>query len=229
MKQDVYIYKTDAMRRLVYLVSHGYTRHTSGMVSPAKAEGLALKFSDRYGIERTSQQRFRSKAKGQANAFLVLWAESKETVRWWLLATPGEGLVSQLEELKDVTDKRSRITLTGYELVQMPRKGRLADWTWRMTPDNREAWQERLKTAVRSGNDELMRQALHSLKRVPAFAESRREAFSLLRLAEAEWQRVQSGEWPYGKAYIGWFGRFQKGDTLPLDTFSKRRTQYDGQ
>lgn len=229
MKHNVYVHKTDAMRRLVYLVSHGYARYTSGTVSAAKAEGLTLKFSDRYGIERTSQQRFRAKAKGQANAFLVLWAESKEVVYWWLLATPGDGLITQLEELKDVTDKRSRITLTGYELVQMPRKGRLADWTWRMTADNREAWQERLKTAVRNGNDELIRQALHSLRRVPAFAESRREAFSLLRLAEVEWQRVQSGEWPYGKAYIGWFGRFQKGDTLPLDAFSKRRSKHDGQ
>ena len=69
---DVFIYKTDAMRKILNLVSLGYVRYTCGDISPKKLQGFIAKFKDRYGINRTTQQCYRAKAKGEANSQLVL-------------------------------------------------------------------------------------------------------------------------------------------------------------
>ncbi|MBB3105426.1 hypothetical protein [Azomonas macrocytogenes] len=216
---SIITHKTDAMRKLQLLVARGHSRWTAGQVEPRKLQALTLKFSDRYGTEKTAQQRWRSKAKGEASSHLVLWQEQPSDlvaapVHWWLVVTPGVGLVSDLEQLQDA--RRQRLSLTGYELAQMPRKGRLASWTWRMTAENYAVWEERLRTIIRH-NDELgISQSLHSLRRTPPFAESRRQAFDLGRLAQAEWKRTKRGLCPYDGLYVGWFGRFQAAAKAPL-------------
>ena len=138
------------MKRILHHCSNAYTRYTSGKISPEKAHSLCLKLKDRYEIERTVQQRFRAKAKGQANSQLVMLFEKESNiVFWWLLVTPGKGLVDQMEDLKDALGRKSRIEFGGYELAIMPRKDRKPSWTWRMTAENKEAWRERLQVAVR--------------------------------------------------------------------------------
>lgn len=213
---SIITHKTDAMRKLQLLVSRGHIRWTGGQIEPRKLQALTLKFSDRYGTGKTAQQRWRAKAKGEASSHLVLWQpQSKEpkksppfSVHWWLVVTPGEGLVSDLEQLQDV--QRQRIELTGYELAQMPRKGRPASWTWRMTSENYTAWEERLKTVIRHNDEVGIRQSLYSLRRTPPFAESRRQVFSLGKFATSEWRRrYQDREsCPYDELYVGWFGKF---------------------
>ena len=213
-------HKTDALRRLQYLVTHGYTHWISGTVSPKQIEALTLKFSDRYRVDATDMQRYRAKKKGEANCQLVIF-QGETALHWWLLATPGEGLVYQLETLKDANAKGQRITWpeNDYELVKEPRKAAKASWTWRMTAECFEAWQERLKNAVRRvHSDDALTQALWSLKRVPGFRESRRQAFSLVAYAKAEWARSRKGEWPHGEIFIGWQGRYKKPTTTPIDT-----------
>lgn len=221
----IYKHKSDLMRELVRLVSHGYHHWTAGEVEPRKVEALRLKFADRYATEATAQQRYRRKLKGEANAHLVMWPDESGRLSWWLIATDGEGLAHQLEPLADCREKRSRIELTGYQLIKVPKKlskkerelekqgkpvKKSAHWTWRMSKENEDAWKERLRVAVRRGNDDLIRQALHSLKRVPGFSEARKQAFALETFAKAEWQRAQRKEWPYESIYVGWFGRYQK-------------------
>ena len=209
----IFQYKTDLMRELIRLVSHGYISWCSGSIEPKKAEGLMLKFHDRYAVNATSQQRYRRKTKDQANARLLMCLdESGESVLWWLVATSGEGLVHQLETLMNATEKKTRLEITGYELVKTPRSGRSAQWTWRMTKETELAWKERIRTAIRGKHqsDELIQQALYSLRRVPGFAESRRQAFSLVRFAQGEWKRHRRSEWPYPDIFVGWVGQFKK-------------------
>ena len=147
---EIFCYRSDAMKRILHHCSNAYTRYTSGKISPEKAHSLCLKLKDRYEIERTVQQRFRAKAKGQANSQLVMLFEKESNiVFWWLLVTPGKGLVDQMEDLKDALGRKSRIEFGGYELAIMPRKDRKPSWTWRMTAENKEAWRERLQVAVR--------------------------------------------------------------------------------
>lgn len=211
----IFTHKTDAMRQILNMVSRGYSRYITGEVQITKAEALYLKFSDRYGIAMTAQQKWRAKQRGEANAHFVAWIED-DTIHWWLLATNGQGVINDLEKLQDASDKKTRIEITGYELVKTPREGTKAQWSWRMTTQTYQDWESRLKAAVRHFSDDSLRQAIYSLKRVPAFAESRRQAFALAKLAKDDWKRIKRDEWPYGEVYLGWFGQYKKADALPL-------------
>lgn len=208
------------------MVSRGYSRYTSGEIPSKKAETMYLKFSDRYGVAMTSPQKCRAKARGEANAFFVAWKDG-DIVHWWLLATKGEGHINSLETLHDVSAKKHRIEITGYELVQTTRlqtqkyQGGLR-WSWRMTKETYQGWEERLKTAVRHFSDDGMRQAIYSLKRVPVFSESRKQALALAKFAKDDWKRIRKDEWPYGDVRLGWFGRFKAGETIPVESLRRK-------
>lgn len=220
--ENLYRYKTDVMRRILHLVSHGYIYYIEGKVPAKKLKPVIYKFTDRYEIGRTSQQRYRAKVKGKASVeFLPLAKESE--CQFWLLATSGENPVHDLEDMRDATNKKTRIDLDGYELIKTPRKNASAAWTWRMTKENYEAWQERLRIAVRRNNDELITQALFSLKRSVGFSESRKQAYSLYRFAENEWERTQKGDFPYEKIFVSFLGRHQKAAMVPVEKFIKQK------
>ena len=217
--------KTECMRRLLHLVSHGSVRWTSGQVPRAKAEALVLKFTDRYRIDASPDLRWRMKRRGEAAAALVVMEGSTpdEPLSWWLLVTPGDGPVTQLEQLRDSRRKGQRLEVTGYELVQTPRKGEKAAWTWRMTAETVEAWEERIRTAVRHRSEDQIRQALYSLRHVPGFHEIRAQAYRLGYQARAEWARSQRDPWPYPELYIGWVGRFRTPKGAPVREAVQRR------
>lgn len=220
---EVFLYKADAMKRILHYVSHAYVRYTSGEVLPQKAHALSLKFEDRYGTHRTTQQRYRAKAKGHANAHLImLFEKGSSMVCWWLMVTSGEGLIEQMEDLKDAQGRKSKIVFGGYELAVMPRKDRKPSWTWRMTSENKLAWKERLQVAVRARNDDLMKQALYSLKRTQGFAESRREAFELFNETKRYWRKKRGTDWPYGDIFVGFHGRHKKAITVGVKEISNK-------
>ena len=225
----IFKHKTDYMREVVRLVAHGYHWYTSGTTDPKKLSGLMLKFDDRYSINSTPQQRYRRKAKGECNTHFLALPDETGAVFWLLLVTEGEGVVRQLESLLDCREKKTRIGLTGYELVKTPRKGEgaSAQWTWRIDSENYAAWEERLKTAVRKWhphNDDLIKQALWSLRRVPGFSESRHQAFALEKFAQGQWKRTQRGDWPFEGVFIGWLGRYQKPTLLDISALLKANT-----
>ena len=224
----IFKHKTDFMREVVRLVAHGYHWHTTGTTDPKKLSGLMLKFDDRYSINATPQQRYRRKAKGECNTHFLALPDEAGAVFWLLLVTEGEGVIRQLESLQDCCEKKSRIQLTGYELVKTPRKGEgaTAQWTWRIDSENYAAWEERLKTAVRKWhphNDDLLKQALWSLRRIPGFSEARRQGFTLESYAKAQWKRVQHGEWPFEGVFIAWLGRYQKPTLIDLPDLLKAK------
>ena len=72
-----------------------------------------------------------------------------------------------------------------------------------MTADNCSIWKHRLLTAIKRNNDSELRQALHSLRRVPGFHESRRQAYELEAYAKAQWSRFQRSPWPYKGVFVG--------------------------
>lgn len=89
---QIITHKTDLMRRLLHLASHGYDYWISGEIQPTKVEALAFKFLDRYHTNRTEMKRYRAKKRGEANTQLVMWQDQKDKkspVYWWLLVTPG--------------------------------------------------------------------------------------------------------------------------------------------
>lgn len=72
--------KTAALSRVLDLLPKGYTFYTSGECPAEKALALARKFHARYGIGCTPAERITRKARGEANALLVMyWAAGKES------------------------------------------------------------------------------------------------------------------------------------------------------
>lgn len=66
-----------------------------------------------------------------------------------------------------------------------------------MMPARMKAWETRIKTAIRTRNDEALRQALHSLRQIPGFWEIRDQAFELAKLLKKEWKRSRRGDFPW--------------------------------
>lgn len=120
--------KTAALARVLDSIPKGYTRWTAGAVKPDKAVPLANKFHQLYAIGATPAQRITRKAKGFANAILVLyWPEVAEQVEWLMLVTAGTGFES--EKLVDI-DEKPRLRWLGYELIRHAQRGKTS-WTWR--------------------------------------------------------------------------------------------------
>jgi len=205
----IFRFKTDAMRQLLNLTSRGYTLWTSGLITPKKCPALVYKFRDRYDIDATHQQRYRAKKKGHCIASLILWQADPDTIHWWLLTTEGEGIIKDLEQLNDANNKKNRLTCTGYELVRTPRKEGPARWSWRMTIETLEEWHRRFQRSIRSQDKMILKQSVYSLKRVPAFAETRRQVFAIMKKAKGEWIRTRKGPWPYEDFKQGWIGRYK--------------------
>jgi hypothetical protein len=208
----VFTKKTDAMRRIVHLVSHGYIYHTCGSIDQKKVLGFIRKLTDLYELDTTPKQRHKNKSKGMANSDLILLKMDENICHWWLLSTPGSGVIFQLENMKDATNRKERIMSNdgGYELVKTPRKELRASWTWRMTSNTVEAWQDKIKRSIRTRDNESLKHILDSLRRVPGFRECRKQAFSLVNLIKSEWNRSRSESFPFPDVFIGFIGKFKK-------------------
>lgn len=152
--------KSAALRLLLELVQRGSTRWTAGTVHFAKAEALAVKFAARYGTRLTPTQRSRRKAQGSANAVLVMYPAGAQNplILWWLLVSPGTGLVADVEQLQDCYQARQELVFPDadgcpqYVLDHTQRlrvQGGGRRWTWSMTAERLEAHRLRLQELVR--------------------------------------------------------------------------------
>src|SRR5690606_34680396 len=131
---------------------------------------------------RTRHQKAYGRSLGQASAVLILWGTEPGILQWVLMATPGENLAHKLERLNDATTARGRIVVTGYELVQLPRRGsERSTWAWRMTGEPYDAWRERIVRNARRGPDALS-EYVKELARTPGFAGCRTQVRKLVQL-----------------------------------------------
>ena len=182
-------YKAAYMQRIADHVRLGYTYWTAGTVTADRAHSLARKFHNRYGTGLTRHQKAYGRAQGQASAALILWSSEPERLHWVLMLTPGENLAHELECLNDATTAQGRIVVTGYELLQLPRRGnKHPAWTWRMNCETHDAWRERIVRNARRGPDALS-EHVKELVRTPGFAGCRAQVRKLLQLARAEARR----------------------------------------
>lgn len=187
-------YKAAFMQRIADHVRLGYTHWTAGTVSAERAQTLVRKFHSRYGVCLTRHQKAYARSRGQASAALMLWSDQPGQLQWILMLTQGENLAHELEQLKEATTAGGRIVVTGYALVQSPRRGsERPAWTWRMTADTYEAWRERILRNARHGPDALS-QHVKELARTPGFAGCRAQVRKLLQLSPAS---------PWGSCHYG--------------------------
>ena len=193
----IYRYKTACMQRIQYLVVKGYDRYTSGIVSHTKALKLVTKFEEQYSTHLNENQRFYRKKKGLANAKLIMYPKpNTQSFLWWLLVTEGQGTVTKSENLQGATEAKTRLQwFDDYELVLVTREGSSKPRvTWRMTKQCYQSWHTRIRHAIRSGNDQNIKQTTWSLHRVPGFSEARAQVKTLRKLAIEEWQRTRKND-----------------------------------
>lgn len=198
------------MKAIITHVSNEYFYYVHGVVTPAKAVALVMKFIDRYEITKSTQQRWRHKKKGLSNSQLVMWYSSKENrVYWWLLSTAGEGYFHQVEKSVSVKNRSNRLPVPfGYELVKSPRPERKPSWTFQFTKQRLAEWAELIKSNVRRKHTKALGKHLDELHRSVGFHAVRSQVFSLVRLAKKEWKRNHKGDYPFSN-FIAWSGRYK--------------------
>jgi hypothetical protein len=191
--------KVLSMQRLADAVNQGYTHWENGTIPLHKATSFIKKFSINYQIDSDRNALARRKRAGLGNAKLLLYWDGA-TIRWWLLVTqPNNGLhaAHKLEDLKEAFQRTERITLDGYELVQVPKKGTSGTkLTWRMTKDKYEYWREHIIATVRIGQYKGMDKLLYLLFSSPGFAGIRSQIGKLVSLYHAEVTRSGKKDLP---------------------------------
>ena len=208
----VFTHKVDAMKALQQKAARGgYSRYRAGFIELKKLETMIYKFEDRYKINATKQVRYRAKKRGEANTDVV-FLKDKETIHFWILVSPGTGPVVDLENLTELTNKKRRLEITGYELVRIQKQSKTS-WTWRMTKENHEDFQQRIKNACRYKNADHIRQIQYSLERMPAFSEMRLQAFALHKLLVNEYKKSHKEEYDF-KLFKAFYGRFKVAESL---------------
>lgn len=220
-------YKTTTMQRLQDFVRTGYYHHVSGKVSAERAQLLANKFAEQYQVDVSKFVRSRRKAKGWGNAVLILYPIVDSTdFWWWLLVTEGEHSAHQKEQLCDARNKHQRVCWADeYELVRMTKKEQSKpSWTWRMTAPLETYWEQRIRKAISSYDDSLIKQAIWSLYRTPGFSGIRNNVGQLVKHLRGDWQRIKRGSipLPHIPQKLNYLARLPD-ETYPLSTLVQRQ------
>lgn len=192
---EICIHKTDAMKLIQDLVSHGYQWWCGGAVEAQKVLAFSSRMDELYGVNLDRNRRARKAKDGEANTQLVMYPmDDSKTLRWWLLATNGSGLIHTREKLIRA-DSKTRLEWRGYEVVRLTFKNRPSpSWTWRMTEDEVKNWHARLDKAAGSDNPVWMEQAIHSLYKTPGVAGIRQQVGHLVVYAKAAWKKSGRGK-----------------------------------
>lgn len=225
------------MRYAQNMAAHGYIFYTCGTVPYAqkKAEALAAKFADRYNTTKNRAAKARLKARGEANAVLLMlpFIDKKTDTKklyWVLQATAGEGLAHQIEKLTDIRERKKRLTLTGYELIKLPKsrypkfldKPTKPAWTWRYTDNYIKTLKLAIKEVIRNKNGSPL-PLLKMIENTLGFHASRIQAYDLYQFAKAEYKRTRADEWPFDPSpKVHFFGRFRSPELLTFDDLRKK-------
>lgn len=191
--------KSVFMQRIADYARVGYLHWTAGEIPVDKAAMLARNFADLYLVGLPKDARFKRKKLGLGNAVLLLWegqGEAKSRIHFLLMVTAGAHPAHQLEPLQDI--RSSRVQVTDYELLELPRKGNSKpSWTWRMTDDAYKLWEFRIEQVTKSRNPRLAAAVFFSLYKSPGFAGIRSQVGYLVKFWRGAWKRVKRSNEPF--------------------------------
>jgi hypothetical protein len=223
--------KRAAMRILLEVVQRGSRNWISGTVTADKALAFAQKMNELYATGANQAQRSYAKSKGLANTTLIMYPDDSELIRFWLLVSPGSGVINDREKLQDSHNKRS-LLLWGnqYQLEHMQRPRTHAGgrgWTWALSQERYAALEAAMQQhASRPGGHPERRDNLislvQSLMRMPGFYGIRQQQIALLGLGRVTWSRSHAADdrypWPDKVPYLdkGFFC-YHRPEPLRLD------------
>ena len=195
--------KAATMRLILETVQRGSRYWTGGVIPIEKALRLSDKFARLYGTSASQSKRAWDKSQGRSNSMLIMYPEDDRAltpVRWWLLVTPGIGLVFKEEQLLDTWNKRERLTWgEQYELIHLQRGrecGGGRRWTWQMQSTRYEEMQLSMhQFASAHGNKSTDRtddltSLLAAIKSMPGFHGIRMQQIELYRLGKTTWNKT---------------------------------------
>lgn len=213
------VHKTSVMQAIQNAVARGYVWHVSGVVAAEKFLALEEKFAERYDIGLSRWQRCRQRKQGAAGVRFFAYPEQGTTrFLWWLLFTEGESAAFQQEHgRRKASDRKGRLLWgTEFELVQLPTQNGKVSWSWRMTRERVQEWQDEIQAAIRTTrDDDAIKAVMARLVRLPGFKGVRQQVFDLHRFAKDDWGRIRrkakSWEPPARPGYV----RFRSDETVP--------------
>ncbi|WP_156470768.1 hypothetical protein [Gluconobacter japonicus] len=189
------MHKTSVMQALQSAVARGYIWHVSGVVAAEKFLALEEKFAERYDTGLSRWQRCRQRRQGAAGVRFFAYPEQGTTrFLWWLLFTEGENAAFQQEHGRRMaSDRKGRLCWgTEFELMQLPTPNGKVSWSWRMTKERVQAWQEDIQAAIRTTrDDDAIKAVMARLVRLPGFKGVRQQVFELHRFAKDDWGRIR--------------------------------------
>ena len=216
--------KSACMRLLLELVQRGYRYATWGLVSTERAPMLADRFANLYGTNLTRGARDYARSRHRAVSQLVMYPDDRsDAILWWLLVTPGDGIVHEREHLVDTWVERlpwQRSNNCGqlvpqYELVHLQRTRHVGGgrhWTWVMSDDYHRAFEALLVHASRrkgkmhvnhdgtrqlADNVSRLDRLLESVRKMPGFHGIRQQKRTLFAAAQSAWnEHNPPREWP---------------------------------
>lgn len=216
------------MQRLMDAVTHGYSFWQSGSVSIERCPKLVKKFELNFQTSADRNLRVRRKRAGLGNAKLILWRD-KEIIFWFLLVTPpnsGLHAAHSLEKLQDAFMQGQRITINGFELVRITKKGagkNGTSLTWRMEEQQYKGWRHSVIATVRKGSSRQMDELLRKLWSAPGFHGIRSQIGKLVALYRAECKRRSRKDAPQPPKRLPYLRRMRNyGDLLPYLTSQRR-------
>lgn len=142
------------LQQIQKAATHGYVLYQLGKVVAEKLPGLVKKFEKYYEINQTRQQCYRKKLQGKASAKLYIYAhpDDKQSFFWVLMLTDGAHLAKELEKLKDLRIKSTRLQYGDYQLIQKPSQIGKPSFTWSLTSDAMHFYTSEIRRLIRSRN-----------------------------------------------------------------------------
>lgn len=195
--------KAGAMSYLLLMVSMGHHHWHRGEVRADKALGFVGKMHALYPellLKETA--RMRAKAKKRSNLRLVLFPDLQRPgyIQWWLLATPGSGLVYERERMKSVHE-HPLLWLDQYQIQRVTSvfkpgksgaKQQKQTWSWSLQREYRASLRDSVKSYADAEAPDAIRALAGLFKRLrvmPMFAGIRDDIEGLDRYARESFDK----------------------------------------
>lgn len=191
--------KAAAMSYLQMLVSTGYRFWFRGEMHYSKAQAFAAKMQTLYNTDATQSQRSTLKAKGVAAARLVMHPHDhdKTKIMFWLLATPGKGLIHEREPLSDALTTpltwRDQYHLT--KIQRDTKNGGKITWSWQMQSKYFKDQLNMTKSAADSGASAL-KDYFGRISHMPMFSGIRDQVKLLDEYGKKTWRKQRKTAYP---------------------------------
>lgn len=199
--------------------SNGYFYYTSGKVQAEKLDAFIKKIQHVYLLNQSTQQCWRRKKKGLANAkFFVYPCESDPSglsFFWVLMLTAGKHIAYEKEHLKDLRQRKTRLIFSNYQLVQKPNATGKESFTFKLTGEAFDYYLDNMRKAVRSKQRFNINRWKIQIEKLSGFSGVRLQRKQIIQHYRAEIKRAfRDDEVEEFLAFNNWYSRQMSVDSV---------------